>query len=448
MASRQTAPHRRSLLHATTRPRRLADDRKGNVATLIALALPALIMLGGMSIDQGNIAYRHQLLQQTSQAAALAGQTYLSSYYAAGGTYSATSMATINTNVSAVVQPMMPSTRYGNVLTTTTSNTTSGIQLGTWDNASKAFTATTSSPNAVKVTTVSTAANGNAVKMFFGSLIGRPSVDMSASSIASYANGLSGAGGFNTVILNDLSMSFSTEVTNQRNVDKAVLDCIANGTNGNGKVGLTGFTGHSQPMNLTSIANFNSPTYSNTFDVTTTAKVQAMKTWIGSTLNYCGRSGMPACSGSNMAAGIYSAVKQLQASSIANNTANIIIVTDGVPNASSTTYSAADGMSVTPSSAINTLYSFSGCTTRCTDAILWAGAQAWAAYAGSLGINISTVYYSGNTSGSSTVTQYSTKLASLVKGNGIALVAPTTSGLDAAFATFCSSMGAAVRMTN
>jgi hypothetical protein len=280
----------------------------------------------------------------------------------------------------------------------------------------------------------------------FGLTFGQSTVDMTASSVASYANGLSGAGGFNTIILNDLSMSFSSEVANQRNVDKAILDCMSLGTNGAGRIGLTGFTGHSLPFNMTSLANFNSPTYSNTLDVTTASKVATMKTWIGSHLNYCGQSGMPACSGSNIAAGLYSAVKQLQAAGIASNASNIIIITDGVPNASSMTYAAADGMTATPSSSINSKYGFNGCTTNCTDAILWAGAQAWAAYAGSLGINVSTVYYSGNTSGSTTVNQYSTQFASLVKGNGIALVAPTTSGIDTAFAKFCSSMGAALKL--
>jgi Flp pilus assembly protein TadG len=426
--------------------RGLWRNRKGSVAMFIGLATPALITFGGMSIDQGNLTYHHLLLQQTSRAAALAGQTYLASYYAAGGTYSTATMSTINNNINTIVQAMMPTTTYGNVVVTTTSNTTSSVQIGSWDATAKTFTTATSNPNAVKVTVTSTAANGNAVSTLFGVAVGHATIDMTASSVASYANGLSGAGGFNTIILNDLSMSFSSEVTNQRNVDKAILDCISNGTNGAGKVGLTGFTGHSQPFNMTSLSSFNSPAYNHTLDVTTAAKVTTMKTWIGSSLNYCGQSGMPACSGSNIAAGLYSAVKQLQAAGIASNASNIIVITDGVPNASSTTYAAADGMTATPSSTINAKYGFSGCTTNCTDAILWAGAQAWAAYAGSLGINVSTVYYSGNTSGSSTITQYSNQLASLVHGNGIALVAPTTSGIDTAFAKFCSSMGAALKL--
>jgi Flp pilus assembly protein TadG len=429
-------------------PSRRRRARRGSVTAIAALSIPAMILIGGMGVDQGYLSYRHQLLQRTMQAAALAGQTYLSSYYMAGGTYSSATMATINARAQAVVNAMMPSANYGNVLVTTTSNTTSGVQIGTWSSSTKVFTPTTSSPNAVRVTGLNTAANGNAVKTLFGWLVGRSSVDMSSASVASYGNGLSNAGGFNTIILNDLSMSFSTEVSNQRAADISVLDCISNGTNGNGQVGLTGITGHSLAFNLTSISNFNSPTYSNTLAKATTPNVSTMTTWINGTLSHCGGSSMPGCSGSNLAAGLYSAVKQLLAAGIANNSANIILITDGVPNADAMTYTTADGMGQTPSSTINTKYGFTGCTSSCTDAMLWAGAQAWAAYAGSLGINVSTVYYSGDTSGSSNIASYSAKLASLVQGQGISLVAPTAASINTSFATFCSSMGSAVKLTN
>jgi hypothetical protein len=65
-----------------------------------------------------------------------------------------------------------------------------------------------------------------------------------------------------------------------------------------------------------------------------------------------------------------------------------------------------------------------------------------------LGINISTVYYSGDTTGQSNITAYSNKLASLVSGQGIALVAPSKASISASFATFCSSMGTAVKSLN
>lgn len=400
--------------------------RRASVTVFVAAAIPTLLVLGGFTIDRSYEYYRYQLLKRTAQAAALAAQTNLSSYFTAGGTYSASSMSTINSAVNTIVADTMPSAQYGAVVTTTTSNTTSGVQLGTWNNTTKTFTPTTTNPNAVQVRAINTAANGNAVKLFMSGIIGISSVDMTATAVASYGNGLSGAGGFNTVILNDLSMSFSSEVSDQRAADIAMLNCVSAGTNGNGSIGITGFTGHSQSL------------YALT--PSTSTNVAAMTTYINNTLNYCGKTGMPACSGSNLASGLYSAISQLQSAGLANKSSNIIVITDGVPNADRITYTTADGIYPTPTSSTPV------CTTSCTDANLWTMAQDQAAYAKSLGINISTIYYSGDTTGSSTIATYSADLASLVSGNGIALVAPTTSKIDTSFASFCSSMGSAVKL--
>ena len=451
--------------YKTSREVRRRDRRRdcrGSMTSMVAVAIPALIFLGGWAVDQAYVFYRYQLLQHAAEAAASAGHTTLASYYQAGGTYSTSSMSAINSAVSTTVSANMPSARYGTVVPTTSSNSTSAVQIGTWDSTANTFTATTSNPNAVKVTAMSTAANGNPVSTLFGAMVGKSAIDMTVSAVSSYGNGLSSAGGFNTIILNDLSMSFSSEMANQRAADIAILNCISNGTNGNGSVGLTSFNGDPYVWNPAGASGF--PTqvvysaapyraysisaYTNTLVKATSTNVAAMTTYINNTFNYCGTTHGPPCTGSNVAAGLYSAIKQLNAAGIANTSSNIIIITDGVPNADTRTYTSSDGTGVTPSSTINTRYSWTGCTTSCSDNNLWTAAQAWAAYAGSLGINISTVYYSGDTTGSSNIASYSAKLASLVTGQGIALVAPTAASLSASFATFCSSMGTAVKRVN
>jgi hypothetical protein len=441
---------------------RAALRRRGraSIGGMFAVALPAVVLVGGLSSDLALVTYRHAMLQMTAKAGALAGQTYLSSYYQNGGTYSTSAMSTLNSVVQTVWSAAMPAATYGTIVPTTSSNSTSNIQLGTWSTSSGSFTATTTNPNAVMVTALATAANGNAVKLNFGGIIGMSTVDMSATAIASFGNGLSSAGGFNTIILNDLSMSFSSEISNQRTADIAMLNCISNGTNGNGSVGLSTFNGDPWMHNAagvllgfpiqvayTGLTPYTTTAYTGTLVKATSANVAKMTTYINNTLNYCGTTGMPSCSGSNLAAGLYSAVQQLSAQGLANASSNIIVITDGVPNAESRTYSTSDGTGRTPSSTINTTYSWSGCTTSCSDTNLWNAAQAWAAYAGSLGINISTVYYSGDT-GSSQVSSYSTKLASLVQNQGIALVAPSASSINTSFATFCSTMGAAIKKTS
>ena len=214
----------------------LARRDRGGLSVLAAVRFPALILLGGLAVDQSLTYYRYNLLQLTAASAAMAGQAYLSSYYNAGGSYSSTAMSSINTAVSTAVTGAMPTATYGSVVPTTTSNSTSNVQLGTWSDGS--FSATTSNPNAVKVTALATAANGNAMHTIFGGTYGKPTVDMTVSAVASFGNGLSGAGGFNTIILNDLSMSFSSEIPDQRAADIAILNCISR-YNGNGSVGLT-----------------------------------------------------------------------------------------------------------------------------------------------------------------------------------------------------------------
>ncbi len=128
-------------------------------------------------------------------------------------------------------------------------------------------------------------------------------------------------------------MSFSSEITDQRAADLAILNCISGAASSTSQIGLTGFTGHSTAIYALGNAVTNQT---------------AMTTYINKTLDYCGNTGMPACSGSNVASGLYSAVAQLTAAGIANASSNIILITDGVPNADKMTYAKADGTYPTP----------------------------------------------------------------------------------------------------
>jgi len=387
----------------------LRQSRKGSTAVMVAVAVPVLIMLGGLSIDQSYVNVRVSMLRHTAQDAALAGGQYLSTYYSTG------SSATITSKAQATATANMSTAQYGTVVPA------SNITLGTWNSTTHAFTATTTAPNAVQVIAVNTVANGNPVQTFFGGAYGKPTVDLSTTSVVGYGTGKA----FNTIILNDLSMSFSSEIKDQRAADIAILNCVATAASTTSQVGLTAFTGHSETVYALGNAVTN---------------LSAMTTYINKTLNYCGNKNMPACSGSNVASGLYSAIAQLQSAGLANYTSNIILITDGVPNADATTYAKADGIYPTPTSTTPV------CTTSCTDANLWTMAQDQAAYANTLGINISTIYYSGDTSGSANIATYSADLASLVTGTGIALVAPTAASIDSAFGAFCASMGSAVKM--
>ena len=387
----------------------LVRSKKGGTAVFVAAAIPVMILLGGLGVDQSYLGARASLLRRTAESSALAGGQYLSTYYTTG------SSSTIVNAARTIATTNMPTTPYGTVVPA------ANVVLGTWNTTAKTFTATTTNPTAVQVTALNTVANGNAVKTFFGGTFGKPTVDISTMAIVSYGTGKA----FNTIILNDLSMSFSSEVADQRTADLAILNCVAGAASTTSQIGLTGFTGHSQTLFALGNAVTN---------------LASITTYVNNTLNYCGVRTMPACAGSNVASGLYSAINQLKTAGLANASSNIILITDGVPNADSITYARADGTYPTPTSLLPV------CSVLCSDANLWTMAQDQAAYAKTLGINISTVYYSGDTTGTTNQTAYAAALKTLVSGTGIALVAPTAAQIDASFGSFCASMGSAVKM--
>ncbi|HEX3995641.1 MAG TPA: hypothetical protein VHX39_31100, partial [Acetobacteraceae bacterium] len=85
------------------------------------------------------------------------------------------------------------------------------------------------------------------------------------------------------------------------------------------------------------------------------------------------------------------------------------------------------------------------CGSKCTDTELQTGTQAQAALAKAAGINISTIYYSGDTSPSDEST-YQTFLAGLVTGTGKSLVAPSAATIDASYASLCSSIPSVLKL--
>jgi Flp pilus assembly protein TadG len=393
--------------------KRTLKSHRGSMAVLAAVMIPGLVAFGSLAIDASYYGYRNLLLRQTVQSAALAAANNLRGYFSSG----TGSTATVTAAAQSFAQANMPVGLYGNVVSA------SNVVVGNWDSGSSTFTSLASSggttPNAVQVTGLSTAANGNGVAMFLGSMFGKASVDITTTVIASYTTALP----FNTIVINDMSQSFSSMVGTQQKADKSILNCVQGASGSASQFGITGFTGHAtiyQPL-----------TQASTNIVTLLANILG--------LNSCGNLLMPACSGSNIAAGLYSAIQQFSGPSYAGTKRNIVIITDGVPNANSgEVYTTADGIYPTPTSSTPT------CTTHCTDANLLTMAQNQAAVANAAGISISTIYYSGDTPGDQQA-GYAASLATLATGNGISLVAPNQSQLGKAYAGFCATIPSALK---
>lgn len=401
---------------ATTRSRhRLLFARRASVTILVTCMLPVFLGFGLMAVGTGYLFYRKLLLTQTVSAATLAAASNLTTYYTSGNGSTATIVSAAQTFATA----NEPTARYGTVVPA------ADIVVGNWNSTTSTFTSLASSagtmPNAVQVTGLNTAANGNAVPVFFGSLVGIPTKDMTVTAIASYATGQN----FDTIILNDLSKSFKSEITEQRAADNAILNCVESSSSSASTFGITTFDGHSSIYQALLQASTNLSSLE--------SKINA--------LNYCGQSGAPACSGSNVAAGIYSAIQQFSTVSATNTTKNIIIITDGVPNADPIVYTTADGIYPTPASLLPT------CTVLCSNANLLTMAQNQASDAYAAGINISTIYYSGDTP-TAQQASYAASLATLKRGTGVSLVAPTAATISTVLGGFCSTMASGLKLVN
>ena len=284
-------------------------DRGATAVLVAAVVIPVLVGFATMAIGRGYYGYRKLLLEQTVQSAALAAGNNLATYYSTGS--SNTVVATAQTFATA----NMPTARYG------TAVPASGVVLGNW--SSSTFTSLASSggttPNAVQVTGLNTAANGNAVGLFLGGFFHKPTVDITSSAIAGAGTGTGEM--FNTIIINDMSDSFSSEISNQKAADLAILSCVKGSTGTTSQFGITFINGHSSIYQALEAAS---------------ANYSALQTKINA-ITACASAEDPNCgTGSNIASGMYSAIKQFGSLS-STSKKNIVIITDGVPNANSIT---------------------------------------------------------------------------------------------------------------
>ncbi len=369
--------------------------RAGSIALVAAVSVPVVIGMAGLGVDAGYLDYRGAQLQAAADAAVLAGSASLPNITAA-------SAAAIT-----FAQHNMPAAKYGTVLSS------SDIQSGSWDSTTHSFTAGGSSPSAMKITLRQTTATGNGVPMLFASMLGFGPVNMTRSAVATY--GTSSA--WDVMIVHDVSQSFSAQMTSSKAADLALLSCQHNHAGSASQTGLTVFTSFGSVLSTMGNANI-------------TTKINS--------LAQCGTGGMPACSGSNLAAGMYQALQTMTGGAY-HPSANlagkaVILITDGSPNATAAgqPYTVAQG-----GTGNCPMSSGRNPTPTCTDANLLSFAQTQANALWAHGISVFTIFYSGS-SGSPTTD--AANLASLVRGVGRAYSTPTASQLSTMMANVCSTM--------
>ena len=389
----------------------------------MAFLFPAMITVGLLAVDGARAYSQAAMVNYATQAAALAAGSRLGNYYsqgAAAGTASITAAATTISNANIGNLP--------NVTSTTT------VTLGTWDSVASSFTslgASGASPNAVQVIGQATIAT------LLGGTVGTPSLTVTKTAVAT----LGTAKTFNVVVLNDMgqplkNLSYGKVGSDpylfwqaQRVADQTILNCIANSGSSASQFGVTGFVEKAFILQaLTTVNKTNAATMSN-----------QLLDLLNPSYQYCWQSkaGAPACHGSNVAAGIYSAIQQFSNASNLGASNHIVIITNELPlydpTAAPVTYTLAMGTGVSVSGGKGTGSSgtaLCGASPVCNNAYLLEMAEGQAAAAGAgvavtggtLSFTVSTIYYSGDArTPAGSAGAYATEIGSWVKNGGLAL---------------------------
>lgn len=140
--------------------------RRASVLLYLVLMLVVLIGMVSLGVDLARVQFVKAELATAADAAARNGASYLP-------------------NGSTAVQNAAVSAAAANTVdgTSLVLNAGTDVTIGTWNAASKSFTAGGASPNAVRVDAQRTVNRGNPVKLIFGSIIGQGTCDIHASAI-------------------------------------------------------------------------------------------------------------------------------------------------------------------------------------------------------------------------------------------------------------------------
>ena len=268
------------------------DDCRGAVLVWMVGAIAAVIGISTLAVDMSYIYVVRNQLQTSADAAALAGAAFISN------------VADMRGEAKKYAQLNMPN--VSNILAD------EDIHNGTWDHDSRTFTAGTNPENAVMVIARMSQGSGNAVGTFFARVFGVDNVDVTTSAVAAYSTDDE----WNVIVVQDVTSSFSAEISDARDANHALLDCLQQRTSGDSLVGMVTFTGVANDYQPLEAMEMEYDTLSDAIDG----------------LAPCGSGGMPECSGTHVGAGMERANDMLDATPMDGKQA-MVIMGDGLPNA-------------------------------------------------------------------------------------------------------------------
>jgi Flp pilus assembly protein TadG len=365
-----------SKINALSRGHLSTHSRSGFIAVLTALMLVFLMAMVAFAVDIGYLCVVKSQTQAVADAAALAGARGLS-----------TSTAQVQANAIACAKL---NTANGQAVTLTDSN----IVVGTWSTSTSTFTASATNANACQVTVPLTATNGNPVSLFFAKALGDSSANVTSSAVA-------GGGRCDVVIVLDRSSSFQEDIAEAVTGIQDILTYMNTYT----------------PSSYLGVVTFDGVSYINAAMQQVGANYSTLQSDIAAIVD-CADGG-PACSGSDLAAGMAGGIALFSSSGYSPPSGTrqaLLFVSDGAANVTSQCLN-----SKLSDTQDNTL----------------AATEAAAAYS-SKGISVySLLYYHGSDSSVDT-----NAMAALIQGTGTFLQEVTPSLLPSDLSTmFTSNLG-------
>ncbi|MBU0516386.1 MAG: hypothetical protein KJ621_16640 [Proteobacteria bacterium] len=163
---------------------RFLKEQRGSSTIMVALALMAMLGMGALAVDLGYVFSTRAEVQKAADAAALAAAFHLVQIYnQQGGNLTLAEVTASATEAAGTWAQQNTSTGNPDVPLTVA---TRDVVVGVWDVGNKTFTAggTVDQINAVKVTVRRDQTSNGPIQLFFGSVVGVSTVNVSAQAIA------------------------------------------------------------------------------------------------------------------------------------------------------------------------------------------------------------------------------------------------------------------------
>jgi len=195
----------------------------------------------------------------------------------------------------------------------------SDISLGTWNPTTRTFTALSpaneNNATAIQITGLLSKDRDNSIRLIFAPIFGQSAKEMTINSVAAMG------GGADVMIIQDITSSFKEELADAKTGDQALLTALYDNGAGGSRAAILVHTGWGKTL----------------------AAFQSIKTSYSSLssiitgIQHCGSTGMPVCSGTDIAAGFDEALKNFKDPGyVASKGGKVVVLcSDGEPTSSS-----------------------------------------------------------------------------------------------------------------